>query len=325
MLNYSWLVAGFVCLFFFTASGEWNSNDYMKREHSLLKPYQGAGMMVPYWDFTGNTIVTPNCVRLTPDYQSKSGSIWNSVPCNIPNWELQVQFKIHGAERKDLFGDGMAIWYTKNRMKSGPVFGNEDYFHGLAVIIDTYSNHNGEHNHQHPYISAMINNGTLHYDHDRDGTHTELAGCETKLRNVKHDTSISIKYEKDTLTVLTDVENNRVWKECFKVSGVRLPTGYYFGFSAATGDLSDNHDLLSVRLFELDSPDVPLNEDRSNIIPSAERFEAPREHVDDVKPAWSGTKTFFVMLTVAILLIIMVIGGIMLYQKHQEKNIKRFY
>lgn len=61
------------------------------------------------------------------------------------NWELQVQFKVHG-KGKDLFGDGFVIWYAKERMKPGPVFGNEDYFQGLAVILDTYSNHNGPHN-----------------------------------------------------------------------------------------------------------------------------------------------------------------------------------
>jgi mannose-binding lectin 2 len=61
-------------------------------------------------------------------------------------------------------------------MVEGPVFGSKDLFHGLAIIADTYSNHNGPHNHQHPYLSAMVNNGTLSYDHDRDGTHTQLAG-----------------------------------------------------------------------------------------------------------------------------------------------------
>ena len=66
-------------------------------------------------------------------------------PCNVRNWELQVHLKIHG-KGKDLFGDGMAIWYAKDRMMPGPVFGNMDYHHGLAVIIDTYSNHNGPHN-----------------------------------------------------------------------------------------------------------------------------------------------------------------------------------
>lgn len=54
--------------------------------------------------------------------------------------------------------------------------------------------------HQHPYISAMVNNGSLHYDHDRDGTHTQLAGCEAKFRNLDHDTHIAIRYERDVLT-----------------------------------------------------------------------------------------------------------------------------
>lgn len=120
----------------------------------------------------------------------------------------------------------------------------------------------------------MVNNGTLHYDHDRDGTHTQLAGCEAKFRNLDYDTHISIKYERDILTgkiiltcihlkifinnmfiVSTDIENKAAWKECFKVMGVKLPTGYYFGVTATTGDLSDNHDVLSIRLFELDVPE----------------------------------------------------------------------
>lgn len=46
----------------------------------------------------------------------------------------------------------------------------------------------------------MVNNGTLMYDHDRDGTHTQLAGCEAKFRNVDYDTLISIRYENDVLT-----------------------------------------------------------------------------------------------------------------------------
>lgn len=54
--------------------------------------------------------------------------------------------------------------------------------------------------HQHPYISAMVNNGSLHYDHDRDGTHTELAGCEVKVRNLPTETHVLIRYAGNTLT-----------------------------------------------------------------------------------------------------------------------------
>lgn len=35
-----------------------------------------------------------------------------------------------------------------------------------------------------------------------------------------------------------DVDDKNEWKECIDIGGVRLPTGYYFGASAATGDLS---------------------------------------------------------------------------------------
>ena len=141
-------------------------------------------------------------------------------------------------------------------------------------MADTYSNHNGPHNvsigyyllgitylirdfhfqHNHPYLSAMINNGSVHYDHDRDGTHTMIGGCEVKFRNFAHDTYLNIRYENDVLTgkiqrkssifqrhssvfslVTHDLDNKRAWAPCFRVEGVKLPTGYYFGASAATG------------------------------------------------------------------------------------------
>lgn len=305
---------------------EWNTKDFMKRDHALIKPYYGSGIDIPFWQFTGSTIVTPNYIRLTADLQSKKGTLWNTVPVNSRNWELQVQFKVHG-KGKDLFGDGLAIWYVKDQLTDGPVFGSKDHFHGLAIILDTYSNHNGPHNHQHPYISAMVNNGTMHYDHDRDGTHTQLAGCEAKFRNLNHDTHILIRYENDVLTVSTDIENKSAWKECFKVEGVQLPTGYYLGASATTGDLSDNHDIISVRLYELDLPDDPkAKEDRSHILPSATYFEPPRDHVDDPKPSsLSGVKLFLLMLLGSVAVVACVVIGIMFYQKHHEKNRKRFY
>lgn len=46
----------------------------------------------------------------------------------------------------------------------------------------------------------MINNGSFQYDHDRDGTHTQLAGCEVKVRNLQTETHILIRYTGNTLT-----------------------------------------------------------------------------------------------------------------------------
>lgn len=67
-------------------------------------------------------------------------------------------------------------------------------------------------------------------------------------------------------------------------------------------------------------------EDRSNIVPSASFFEPPRDHVDDPKPSsLSGIKIFLLMLLGSIAVVACVVIGIMFYQKHQEKNRKRFY
>lgn len=107
-----------------------------------------------------NSFLHPNCSK-----------VFNLCfqPCHLKNWEMQVHFKIHGQGKKNLNGDGMAIWYTKERMQkgrkkrtskhniylsgnsysssisavspfAGPVFGNMDNFTGLGVFVDTYPN-----------------------------------------------------------------------------------------------------------------------------------------------------------------------------------------
>ncbi len=37
---------------------------------------------------------------------------------------------------------------------------------------------------------------------------------------------------------MTNIFGNDDWKTCFVVNDVDLPTGYYFGATAATGDLA---------------------------------------------------------------------------------------
>lgn len=39
-------------------------------------------------------------------------------PVTMKDWEIQFQFKNHGSG-KDLFGDGFAMWYTKDRNTLG--------------------------------------------------------------------------------------------------------------------------------------------------------------------------------------------------------------
>jgi len=59
----------------------------------------------------------------------------------------------------------------------------------------------------------MVNNGSLHYDHDRDGTHTELAGCVSSFRKIERETYLAIRYEMNKLTVMLFEVNH-----CFLLS-----------------------------------------------------------------------------------------------------------
>ncbi|CAF3414551.1 unnamed protein product [Rotaria sp. Silwood1] len=205
-----------------------------------------------------------------------------------------------------------------------PVFGYADHFNGLAIIMDTYSNRIDNYNHIYPYISAVINNGSLHYDHDRDGADLNIAGCEAAFRGRDIDTLVAIRYQNNRLTVSTDIDGENTWKECFSIDNIQLPTYYYFGFSAATGELSDNHDIISVHTYQLDLSEQRQKEDRKNIIPSAPSAHMGQIDDDTAKTSkWSTLKIFLLVL----LLIILCLSGIgaFYYMKQHRYHSSRLY
>lgn len=61
----------------------------------------------------------------------------------------------------------------------------------------------------------MINDGTKQYDHDADGTHTELAGCQANFRNKNHPTRARLSYVNNVLSVCARV---RMCDVFFRVS-----------------------------------------------------------------------------------------------------------
>ncbi len=98
-----------------------------------------------------------------------------SLELNQP--QIEVEFKIHG--QGNLHGDGMAIWLTKQRGTTGPVFGSADKFEGLGVFIDTYKNQRP--GVVFPYVMAMVGNASVTYDKEHDGKDNEIAGCSVRL------------------------------------------------------------------------------------------------------------------------------------------------
>ncbi|MGH0165617.1 UNVERIFIED_CONTAM: hypothetical protein FKN15_049256 [Acipenser sinensis] len=213
----------------------------------------------------------------------------------------------------------------------GSVFGSQDHFVGLGIFVDTFRNELQGVDRSFPYISAMINNGSLVYDHGKDGRPTELGGCSAEVRNKDHDTYLAVRYSKGRLTVMIDVEDRSEWKECFDVSGVRLPTGYLFGSSAATGDLADNHDILSMKVYQLMVEHTPEEDsmDWTKIEPSVSLLKSPKDNIDDPTGNFrsaplTGWKVFLLLLCALLGIIVCAVVGAVVFQKRQERN-KRFY
>ncbi|XP_056232572.1 lectin, mannose-binding 2-like b isoform X1 [Seriola aureovittata] len=306
--------------------------EFLKREYSLAKPYRGLGFSSSsQWDLMGTAMVTPDHVRLTPDLQSRQGAVWSRIPFFLRDWELKVHFKIHGQGKKNLNGDGLAIWLTRDRMQNGPVFGNMNQFIGLGIFVDTYPNADKTHDKTQPgaqrtfpYISVMLGNGTLSYNHDHDGRTTELGGCTAMARNAIYDTFLLVRLSKNRLTLVVDVDGKQEWKHCADVTGVRLPPGYFFGASSATGDLSDNHDIISMKLYQLTVERTPEEEEEEEItVPRVDNMEQFRVEVEE--EGMSGVQFFFTLLFSILGLGVLAVVGLMVYGRWKENRRKRFY
>ena len=120
----------------------------------------------------------------------------------------------------------------------------------------------------------MQGNASVSYDKNHDGKENEIAGCSVshfycfldllksycesrlidmcnqKARGIRT-SSVATKmrltyFQEKSLKVDLQYKENE-WTECFETGPLTLPSVSYLGFSAETGELSDNHDIISVQ------------------------------------------------------------------------------
>ncbi|KAL7901023.1 concanavalin A-like lectin/glucanase domain-containing protein [Trichoderma sp. SZMC 28014] len=232
--------------FAWTAAAQDDYRSITLKTHSIEQPYLDSDMQSRWFDFGGDTIIrTDSYIRLTSDRPSQNGWLFSRVPLTATNWEVEVEFKIHG--KNQLYGDGFAMWITKQRGQMGPVFGHADKFEGLGIFIDTYKNNRP--GVVFPYVMAMFGDGQASYDKNNDGKETELAGCSARgLRHSTIPTKLRLTYFQDkSLKLELQYKTVGDWTTCFEVDNPpAIPNIAYLGFSAETGELSDHHDIISV-------------------------------------------------------------------------------
>ncbi|XP_047109883.1 protein ERGIC-53-like [Schistocerca piceifrons] len=248
-----WLCVVFVLLL---TSETFGNNRFRRFEYkySFKPPYlaQKDGS-VPFWEYGGNAIASSENVRIAPSMKSQKGAIWTKSKTNFDWLEVDIVFRITGRGR--LGADGLAFWFTESKgAYDGPVFGSSDKWVGLGVFFDSFDNDN---KHNNPFIMGVLNDGTKEFDHPHDGATQMLNGCMRDFRNKPYPTRARIEYYLNSLTVLihSGMTNNEQEMEiCFRADNVVLPKNGYFGLSAATGGLADDHDVLHFLTTSLHPP-----------------------------------------------------------------------
>jgi len=167
------------------------------------------------------------------------------------SWEVELAFRIHS--RQNPGADGFAFWYTESKFlpNSHPgrdgqdhLWGNTAAFKGLGVIFDTYDN---DGNRDNPSVHAVQNDGSSKlWSIDTDLQADSMFKCTYEFRNTytneKMIARIAYAHDVKSLQVYLRTGTDSDEQFCGKAT-VDLPTGYYFGLTATTGHLADNHDI----------------------------------------------------------------------------------
>ncbi|XP_053706615.1 protein ERGIC-53 [Synchiropus splendidus] len=218
---------------------------------------------IPFWIHTGNAIPSADQVRITPSLKSQRGSVWTKNKVNFENWEAEVTFRVSGRGR--MGADGLAVWFTAEQGLDGPVYGAADKWNGVGIFFDSFDNDGKKNN---PAIIVVGNNGQLVYDHQNDGSTQALGTCLRDFRNKPYPVRAKITYYQKTLTVMINngfTPDREDYEFCVKVDNMIVPSEAFFGISAATGGLADDHDVLSFLLFRLSEPGQQLPPPESEI------------------------------------------------------------
>ncbi|KAK6736688.1 hypothetical protein RB195_019407 [Necator americanus] len=227
----------------------------------LIRPYSNT----PHWDLRGDAFISRNKIRLTREAQSLNGSIWSRNRVMVRDWEIQVDLRIYSASSPP--ADGIAIWYIR-KPDTGSAWGGPANFSGIGVVLDTYTNTiGGMTSRQSSRLFVILNNpahGAV-VDSSTDGSNLRVES-ECSLGNdpvaykvppsYDHTPTIRIliRYVHEYIEVLYALPTTEHWKLCTNASALFLPINYHVGVSAATGELKSTHELLSLKVYQIDTP-----------------------------------------------------------------------
>ena len=172
----------------------------------------------------------------------------------MEEWEAILEFRVHG---NVVGGDGLAFWFVEEVSEGGPVFGARDRWNGLGIFFDSFDNDDKRNN---PHVSIINSNGHVIYDKGRDGEGQEQGSCSYNYRNSPETVVMRAQYLRGYLSLWMGYKSEdpeHFYKCAINVHIGDLPKRGYFGISAETGGVSDNHDIYSLNVYDLNPDHSP--------------------------------------------------------------------
>ncbi|XP_075392161.1 protein ERGIC-53-like [Tenrec ecaudatus] len=210
--------------------------------------FPGAG--IPFWSHHGDAIPGLEEVRLAPSMRNRSGAVWSKATVPFSAWEVEMHIRVTGPGRRG--AQGLALWYTRDRGHVGSILEEPASWDGIKVVFD--SSVGGTQNS--PAIRVLASKGHSPDEPTGDGASQVLGSCYQDFRNRPHPFRARITYWGQRLRVsvsrgLTPSDPEEV---CVNVGPLPLASGGFFGISASTSTLADDHDVLAFLTFSLREP-----------------------------------------------------------------------
>jgi len=194
-------------------------------------PISPNGRAIPGWALTGSPhqvqLLSDRAILTPPIPGNIRGAIWSDNSVTTQDWSAEVEFRASG---QDTGTGNLNIWFAKNKLAVGTnsVYTVEQ-FDGLALVIDQYGGTGGK-------IRGFLNDGTQNYKGHSSLESLAFGHCDYSYRNLGRPSKIKITNQ-NGLSVLVDD------RECFRTDRVSLPSGYYFGITAATAENPDSFEV----------------------------------------------------------------------------------
>ena len=223
------------------------------------EPISPNGRAVPGWSVTSSAhhvqILSDRIVLTPPTPGNARGALWNDKPINAESWSAELQFRASGQEG----GNGnLQFWFVKDKSQINldSVY-SVRAFDGLVLVIDQYGGRGG-------VVRGFLNDGTQTFSSHGALGSLAFGHCDYSYRNLGRPSKVTITSQ-NGLTVRVDD------RECFSSNQISLPSGYYFGLTAASGDTPDSFEIHKV----LVSTGLPTNYQNAIKGPPPPQQQAP--------------------------------------------------